>query len=76
MELKERIKRRINEIDGLKFKEDLERIQIALKNELDITASLTEVDSLWEEVSDYYCAGFMGVPDDDKAIINMIKLVL
>lgn len=76
MELKEKIKQKIDEINSLDFIEDLERIQVALENELDIKASLTEIDSLWEEVSDYYCASFMGVPDDDKSIINMIKLVL
>lgn len=76
MELKEKIKQKINEINSLEFIEDLKRIQLALKNELDINASLSEIDNLWEEVSDWFYAGFIEVPDNDKLIINMIKLVL
>lgn len=76
MNIKEKIKQRINEINSSDFTEDLKRIQLALKNELDINASLSEIDNLWGEVSDWYYAGFMEVPDDDKLIINMIKLVL
>lgn len=35
--------------------------------------SLDEVSNIWEFYSDMYCAGWLGPPDDDEVLVNILN---
>jgi hypothetical protein len=56
----------------MKYRDDCERIQTLLSQH-GLMLTLQESESLWDEVSDSFAAGWMGLPLNDDDLLSMIK---
>jgi len=58
---------------GRRHQDDAERIKDILISKGFINAGLNDAIHLWGEYSDSYCAGWLGLPDDDDDVYDCIK---
>lgn len=64
--------RKVKEIKPHRHHEDVERIQrVILQNGYE--ADYDDAAKIWDDFSDSYSAGWLGLPDDDKELWQIIK---
>jgi predicted solute-binding protein len=55
-----------------RFIEDVERIQKLMVSK-GYYSTLKMSANMWEEYSDTYCAGWLGLPESDEELFNILK---
>ena len=55
-----------------RFIEDVERIQQVMVSK-GYYCTLKMSASMWDEYSDIYCAGWLGLPESDEELFNILK---
>lgn len=59
------------DLGGYSFPEDIIRIKNVMKTK-GVELTTEEADELWNIHSDDYCAQWLGLPDDDEKLVEII----
>ena len=64
---------RVEDGDYNRYPDDVKRIRQIVSDQLGVNLDLAETITLWEDVSESRCAGWLIVPKDDNELLEMIK---